>query len=286
MSAPVLDHVIILVPQSFLDSPPSWLSDAFTLYPGGKHVDGATQNTLVLLPDGSYLEFIAFVPGADPALRQRHRWGHKHEGTVVDWALTLVSNGEGQAKPESSDHVVGEEAFARAQQQVRDAHAGIVYSDLAKGGRKRLDGVELKWAISSGQWDGENKGRFEPGQVPFWCLDSSPRNLRVPYEQPDVAVHASGVTGVAHLEVQRVKEVDGKNAAQVYDALFENAKDNKWKVGSPSDASLHQASTVSFAEAEGEGQIKVSFYTKDPAWAGKSIGGKVGDYELRFELGA
>lgn len=31
------DHIVLLIPTSYLDSPPSWLSDNFTIMQGGVH---------------------------------------------------------------------------------------------------------------------------------------------------------------------------------------------------------------------------------------------------------
>jgi hypothetical protein len=279
MAAPAIDHVVILVPQSFLDAPPSWLSEAFTLYPGGKHVDGATQNTLVLLPDGSYLEFIAFVPGADPVLRQKHRWGDKHEGTVIDWALTLGSTDQGEDGTGLISDVTGEAAFRDIQRKVSATHTGISYRNLAKGGRRRLDGVELRWAVSSPQWD-EGGKRFDPGQAPFWCLDDTPRHLRVPFEDPGVAVHASGVTGIASIEVLQVED---NSLAAVYEAVLGEPKHGGWILNPPSSNTLHPSGKVILTKGPRTG-IVITFYTDNNNWAGKTIGGKVGEYELHFEL--
>ncbi|MBE7180065.1 MAG: VOC family protein, partial [Terriglobus roseus] len=72
MTSPLqLDHIIILVPHSLLASIPSSLSNAFTISPGGRHADGATENVLVVLRDGVYLELIAF---ADEARKPDHWW--------------------------------------------------------------------------------------------------------------------------------------------------------------------------------------------------------------------
>ena len=70
---PSSSHIIILVPYEFLTSPPSWLTSAFTLSPGGRHADNRTENRLILLADGSYIELIAFI-NDDPALREGHWW--------------------------------------------------------------------------------------------------------------------------------------------------------------------------------------------------------------------
>jgi hypothetical protein len=66
-------HIIILVPYELLTSPPSWLTSAFTVSPGGRHADNRTENRLILLADGSYIELIAFI-NDDPALREGHWW--------------------------------------------------------------------------------------------------------------------------------------------------------------------------------------------------------------------
>lgn len=66
-------HIIILVPYELLTSPPSWLTSAFTISPGGRHADNRTENRLILLADGSYIELIAFI-NDDPALRKGHWW--------------------------------------------------------------------------------------------------------------------------------------------------------------------------------------------------------------------
>lgn len=66
-----LDHIIVLVPYATLRSPPAWITENFTLAPGGRHADGKTENRLICFQDGSYLELIAFV-GDDPKLREGH----------------------------------------------------------------------------------------------------------------------------------------------------------------------------------------------------------------------
>jgi len=63
MPKALLDHVIILVPSSIIDSPPEWLTKHFTITQGGTHADGKTHNSLIVFQDGSYIELIAFVDG-------------------------------------------------------------------------------------------------------------------------------------------------------------------------------------------------------------------------------
>src|SRR4051812_39623576 len=56
-----LDHIIILLPHHHILHPPPWLTDSFTISPGGIHSDGKTENRLICFRDGSYLEIIAFI---------------------------------------------------------------------------------------------------------------------------------------------------------------------------------------------------------------------------------
>ena len=35
-----LDHVVILLPYDYLSNPPNWLTDNFTISPGGTYSDG------------------------------------------------------------------------------------------------------------------------------------------------------------------------------------------------------------------------------------------------------
>ncbi|KAF2154517.1 hypothetical protein K461DRAFT_214114, partial [Myriangium duriaei CBS 260.36] len=206
---PLLDHIVILTPHSFLSSPPGWFASLFNFYPGGRHADGLTENTLALLADGSYVEFIAFVPGIDPAERKKHRWGHKKEGTIIDWALTLHVSSSSGLKDQTR-------AFKQIQQQVLDAHTGFSYKDLVRGGRQRPDGKELRWAVAAAE--GDNHTTLEPGLLPFWCLDETDRDLRVPYE-PNSS-HPSGAVGVALVSVTPAQHDQAAKLDKVYDALL------------------------------------------------------------------
>lgn len=196
-AAGILDHIVILVPYSTLLDPPTWLTDAFTISPGGRHADGVTENRLVLFSDGVYLELIAFIPGKE-AERKQHRWGNKREGTIIDWAITLRTEAE----------------LDTVRYRSKNHGAGFHFVQPFEGGRTRPDGVELKWVIST--WSiaepddeddpsgnhGTNPGEFMGGELPFWCIDRTPRDLRVPYKTaPEATNHPSGALGVAGLTV-------------------------------------------------------------------------------------
>lgn len=194
--SPALDHIVLLVPHTTLQNLPPWLTEAFTLAPGGRHADGVTENKLVLFSDGVYLELIAFIPEEGHKKqqgqgRESHRWGARREGHVIDWANTL---------PHEAD-------LATIRARIAAARTGITYAAPVPGGRIRPDGVALEWVTCSPalqREDGKDLDGFVGGEAPFWCLDRTPRDLRVPFQGAggrDLVRHPSGVLGVRDLSV-------------------------------------------------------------------------------------
>ncbi|KAF2020983.1 hypothetical protein BU24DRAFT_469740 [Aaosphaeria arxii CBS 175.79] len=181
MASPSLDHLVLFLPHSpSTDFPviPSSLSNAFTLTPGGHHADGLTSNTLIILADGCYIELITFLPQPSTSTAvQTHWWGGPPPTSLgwKDWCLTSTDS-------PSANHA-----------RIASSHAAPI-----KGGRKRPDGKEVKWAVTFPE--GENGGQGSRGRVPFWCHDETERGLRVPGEEERVR-HASGVLGVEGLSV-------------------------------------------------------------------------------------
>ncbi|KAJ5217341.1 hypothetical protein N7468_010349 [Penicillium chermesinum] len=161
---PLLDHIVILVSHKDLLEISKFLDGQFTLAPGGTHADGLTANKLILLPDGVYLELIAFFDDVDPERRRQHRWGKAKENTIIDWAFTLPS----------------EDDFPAVQKRLQQAGFGGSYTDPIPGGRTKPDGTILKWAVSTPRDSQGNPA--QPGSLPFWCFDRTPREKRVPYE--------------------------------------------------------------------------------------------------------
>lgn len=202
--SPILDHIVILVPYDVLRNLPSWLAEAFTILQGGRHADGVTENKLILFQDGVYLELIAFIPGKEEE-RKSHNWGHRHQGHIIDWANTLHK----------------EDDLAIIRDRVASAGTRIKYSAPKSGGRVRPDGQELRWVVSAPVIDdhSDNLSAFVGGEAPFWCLDRTPRDLRVPYEVEDNVKHPCGALGIAGLTVSvRGAQLFGSLKA-VYDAL-------------------------------------------------------------------
>ncbi len=217
---PTLDHIVLLVPHHVLVSLPAWLTSALHVLDGGRHADGATENKLVVFPDGVYIELIAFVPGTDPAQRARHRWGRLAEGRIIDFALTLLE----PSASDDDDPPAPEEGFSLVQGRVKAAGTGITYGDPQAGGRVRPDGVKLRWAVASAlvEADEELGGGTKPlgaGHLPFWCLDRTPRGLRVPHSDRENVEHPSGAVGVAGVTVSARGRNHIQRLRKVYDAI-------------------------------------------------------------------
>ncbi|EWC47106.1 hypothetical protein DRE_03475 [Drechslerella stenobrocha 248] len=183
-----LDHVIVLLPYKELQEPPKWLADNFTITPGGKHADGKTENKLIVFPDGTYIELIAFIDDK-PENRAGHWWGNKPFG-IIDWALT-------------SRHLPNTQRaslnlkLAGVQLSVRPppGHDGALsYAPPKTGGRTNADGTELKWAVTFPIASSET-GETRPAHLPFFCHDITPRQLRVPAAR----AHPCGAVGIKEL---------------------------------------------------------------------------------------
>ncbi|CAI6091333.1 unnamed protein product [Clonostachys chloroleuca] len=216
---PVLDHIVVLVSYETLQELPEIHKDTFTIIPGGGATTGVTINKLLILPDGTYLEIVAFNKGVDREKREAHRWSRATEGKIIDWAYTL-DNPDG---------------FEPIQKRVNGAESDIFYRDLIPGGRKRPDGVELKWSIIL-PVDADLQ-RLQPGIAPFWCLDKTHRSLRVPYlaengNAPAACTqHPCGAQSVSKLEVLAPRAAQPK-IGKTYAAIHTNTQgDGTWEYG-------------------------------------------------------
>lgn len=175
-STQALDHLILYLPvdtTTNLPKVPGYLKDNFTLAPGGFHADGATSNVLILLADGCYIELISFI---NPAVAPTHWWGP--DASFVGWKDWCLTN---SSAPEENG------------ERVKETHGAPIH-----GGRKRPDGVDVKWAVTFPK--GDNGGQNARGRVPFFCHDITPRNVRVAIDE-EKTTHPSGALGVRQLTV-------------------------------------------------------------------------------------
>jgi hypothetical protein len=163
-----LDHVIIAVND--LDGAMADYRDlGFTVIGGGKHTAATTHNALVCFQDGTYLELLAPT-------------GEMQEPGGMDFSA-LLQPGEGLVGYAlCADDLEGAAAALRAR--------GIAVGIVQTGGRRRTDGVELRWKTAL----------IDERLSPFLIQDITPRNLRVP-DDPAITTHANDAAGLASLQV-------------------------------------------------------------------------------------
>lgn len=251
---PILDHIVILVSYRTLNELPERLQGALNVVDGGGSSAGVTVNKLVIFSDGCYLELVAFNPTADAEKRKSHRWGHLAEGAIVDWAYTLNDDND----------------FGAIQKRVNDDDRGCCfYRDPTPGGRIKPNGTELKWAVSlaASKLSGRELLR---GAVPFWCLDKTSRDLRVPFQTnsndsndsnnssiPASTEHPCGARGVSELEISVPQEEHGA-LKQVFQSIHRTP-------GMGTDGNCWTFGTYS-SSVKGERRIRLSL-----AKAGKPL---------------
>ncbi|KAK3055685.1 hypothetical protein LTR09_003606 [Extremus antarcticus] len=217
LSALCLDHVVLLLPYTMLSDPPSWLTDIFTISPGGRHADEKTENRLVLFKEGTYLELIAFI-NDDPEKRRGHWWDKPYG--VVDYAFTTSKL--------DYDGIVD---------RLKKSGTEISYEKPKAGGRTTPDGKELKWEVTF-------PTGVDRGHVPFFCTDVTPRERRVPVTEQNTT-HPSGVLGMAGMTLE-VEKDSLDRIVKATAAILDQpppTKEHQVKVDVPSDVEkLHQAS--------------------------------------------
>ena len=145
------------------------------------------------------------------------------------------------------------------------------------GGRKRADGVDVKWAVTFPA--GEDGGQASRGRVPFFCHDVTERKVRVPLAE-DKTSHASGVLGVKELTVTVKDEEAFKEVKSVYDGLFGSAKEVRdgyveYEVG--------RVVEVPGLEGVGGAKIKLNVGADEDGAPGKSF--RYGDVVLAVRAG-
>ncbi len=156
---------------------------------GGAHVNGATEMALVSFPDGAYLELMALQPHADAHAVDEHVWAKflRQNAGPCAWAIR-------------------EKDIPAEVQRLKSA--GIPVAAPVSSGRKRPDGVELKWQTSD--IGGELRGTF----FPFLIQDFTPREQRAFPQGKPVTTDFKGIARV----VIAVKDLDAavKRYRQAY----------------------------------------------------------------------
>lgn len=180
------DHAIITV-HDLEQAVSSFEELGFTVVPGGEHSGGLTHNALIVFADGTYLELMA---PTDPALLTDPP--PPSPGNY----LSLFESGEGIAG--YAFQVQDLDALVRRARQ-----AGLEIGDPESGGRRRHDGVPLRWRTAM----------FPEMSLPFFLTDETPRTNRVP-AVPENTRHLNGATGVTGI-VRVVAELDAATSQHV-----------------------------------------------------------------------
>jgi hypothetical protein len=201
MTSTQQDHIVLLVDTPFFENLPAWVTDHFTVTPGGYHDGQPSRNKLVIFADGSYLEFFNWYdkpPSLDAENLPMRFWGPKSPG-LIDFAITDTTH-----SAEQSVDTVNERLSSSPD---KDAGLGIKFGKPIAGSRKKADGVEIKWEVTRPEFSqGENTpgdelfadGRID---VPFFCHDVTPRTDRVPSLDEQKTTHPCGAIGIAACEI-------------------------------------------------------------------------------------
>ncbi len=162
------DHAIIAV-HDLDEATENYKALGFNPLFGGVHAGGGTHNALIYFADGSYLELLAPT-------------GKTPEAGKPDFT-TLLQRGEGLI-----GYALGSDDLSTTVQYLRDN--GLTVADVQEGGRKRQDGIELRW-----------KSAMIVGSMsPFFIEDVTPRNQRV-LDDSESTQQPNGITGISAVHI-------------------------------------------------------------------------------------
>ncbi|KAI0108708.1 glyoxalase-like protein [Nemania sp. FL0031] len=219
MTSTQLDHIVLLVDTPFFENLPAWVTDNFTVTPGGYHTGQPSRNKLVIFADGTYLEFFNWYdtpPSLDDENSPMRFWGPKPPG-LIDFAITDTTH--------SAEESVGTANERLSEGLEKDAGLGVKFGKPIAGSRKKAGGAEIKWKVTRPQF---SKGEKTPGpelfadgriDVPFFCHDVTPRTDRVPSKDKEKTAHPCGAVGIAACEILVPKHLQTEYAC-VYSKIL------------------------------------------------------------------
>ncbi len=179
-----IDHVVILV-DGLESAMRRFEALGFEVVQGGAHPAWGTENALIPLADGSYLELLA---ARDPALASRHRLWQRPDGTM-------------RAPGTYGGYALGTDDVERDVLGIRAR--GLDLTEPQAGARQRPDGQTVRWRLSFSA---------RP-HLPFLIEDETPRPLRIAPPGRGLGLHA-GIDEV----VVSVSDLDA--AARAYEQLL------------------------------------------------------------------
>lgn len=190
-----LDHIVLLLSTPDFENPPAWLSENFTIIEGGTHTGQSSRNKLIFFKDGTYLELFNWFdepPHPEDEKQPMRVWGQKQPG-LIDFALTSTGSPE--------------EYVDALNQKLEGNDLGVSYQQPVPGGRKRADGLDVKWKVSRPKFQTAShtpSNEFFPGgrlDAPFFCHDVTQRHIRVQFDNEKATAHPCGATGICEVHV-------------------------------------------------------------------------------------
>lgn len=186
---PVFDHLVVVV-HDLRGEMERWSGAGFEVSCGGVHTGGATENALIPLDPGGYLELLAPTPGN---LGRRRALFTAERSSSIGERIRRHLAGE----PGLLDFCVGVQDLDATVERLGEA--GIPVHGPEPGGRERSDGMRIEWRTAV----------CDVAGLPFLIADVTPRQHRVP------AAESAACT----LERVRVASEDLESTAAAYEAL-------------------------------------------------------------------
>ncbi len=179
-----LDHVVILV-ADLARATHLYQALGFQVERGGVHPAWGTENALIALADGTYLELLA-PRQQDQAVRSQ-----------------LWQRGDGHARTpgEFGDYAMRSDDLLRDVDRLKAA--AVDFDGPQAGSRERPDGQLIRWRSAF----------LELGTLPFLIQDDGPRELRI-------SPPRSGVGADAHLSEVTIAVDDLAETVNAYKALL------------------------------------------------------------------
>jgi hypothetical protein len=180
-----VDHVIILVDDLGIVMQ-RYRALGFHVEIGGRHPGWGTENALLPLSDGAYIELLA---ASDRSLITGHRLWRRQDGSLRE-------------PGEYGGFMFGSTDLAADVSRIR-GH-GLAIDDPTAGSRLRPDGEEVRWRLAFGS----------RGDFPAIIQDETPRARRVPA--------ASGLNERARLARVMVAVPNVEESARAYALMLES----------------------------------------------------------------
>jgi len=164
------DHAILAV-NDLRQAQADFESLGFTVFYGGQHANGLTENCLMVFQDGSYLELIGQVRRPEPPAPDES-----------DSLRRIFDPGEGWAGYALLSRDLVHDSTSMQQR-------GLYIVGPMENSRLRPDGERVAWRAAI----------LDAEMMPFFLEDVTPRRLRVPDDER--CIHPNGVTGVVRIVI-------------------------------------------------------------------------------------